>query len=1333
MVDMHESDVNKLVESVIWALESTDMDVESSSNSRCIDASSLHPNGSHVESASLVKDILPAHTDDVVQNAIGMSTESRLLTSDCVLPAAATSSGRDVVCSEDVGADGARKKSRCRKNRPLLEMSDQKTMTGSTRKRETRGVCHVEPMQRYTKRTKSEKRNELSELRAGSSQERDGSCVTSVQQTTYLESCVVHTPAVPHGGHVTDVQSSSKSNNNEIPLGDRAGSDEGSLVTLHRDGKLQPASEFELSSPVGDFFDQRTAEKAAKERVIVSSAASSMVDMHESDVNKLVESVIWALESTDMDVESSSNSRCIDASSLHPNGSHVESASLVKDILPAHTDDVVQNAIGMSTESRLLTSDCVLPAAATSSGRDVVCSEDVGADGARKKSRCRKNRPLLEMSDQKTMTGSTRKRETRGVCHVEPMQRYTKRTKSEKRNELSELRAGSSQERDGSCVTSVQQTTYLESCVVHTPAVPHGGHVTDVQSSSKSNNNEIPLGDRAGSDEGSLVTLHREGTLQAGSLGKKRPGFENVATKKCSPDCEGKRISVSCAESNDLFSGMSLTKQQFVCNSSSESDDELGSLPIVSRKGLDKRCKAVKNQVGTHSADSATSSECSFTEDSGSDYVPSESCSSTDESDSCNDDAEISTSDGRSVRDKSSSHRITNKGKRKSTISQPVTCSVSSTSKSMPLVSMECRQHVNSSTDDGRPAAVQEGVGNADDSDENQNNEAECVTNVTVLTTNNANGIRKRDKRAYCFFCGTAQTHILRHWFARHGEEREVQHIKCAGKDRRVIEITRLRNMGNHIHNCNVLRSGEGDLVVTYRPTNHTDFGNYVPCDTCYAYIHKRELWRHRCKLRAKTKGRVAANAALLLPAPSGISAVVHRLINGMLDPEIKLIIRNDEIINCYTEKMVHKHSMSKRSYIRSQVTMLCRFLKEMRKRGSTITMKDCIRPSQFQNVVQAVKSVAGYSEESGLYKTPSTALKIGHMLKKCAKLVKTRAIMAKQTDVIEDANFFHELCDSEWADEVSSRALKTIVTNRRNKIRLLPLSDDVALLHRYLNEEITRLVPCLEKAVAENDSRANLERIWKQLASATLAQLITFNRRRSGEVSRMALIDFRSRTRSDMGTDAQKALEPMEQGLCKLFTRVEVEGKRGRTVPILLRKETESALQLMEHTRQVCGIKADNPYVFAMSNSDNYLRGNDSIRIAANSCGAKQPFALQSTNLRKHVATLCQMINMKENELDLLAQYMGHDITVHRNFYRLPNDTLQSATLAKLFLAMEEGTLVAQKGKTLQDLMVQLPSEDLSECNKLVFKFWRAVSWKVQSFLINTCVGCLPSKCVND
>lgn len=51
----------------------------------------------------------------------------------------------------------------------------------------------------------------------------------------------------------------------------------------------------------------------------------------------------------------------------------------------------------------------------------------------------------------------------------------------------------------------------------------------------------------------------------------------------------------------------------------------------------------------------------------------------------------------------------------------------------------------------------------------------------------------------------------------------------------------------------------------------------------------------------------------------------------------------------------------------------------------------------------------------------------------------------------------------------------------------------------------------------------------------------------------------------------------------------------------------------------------------------------------------------------------------------------MGHDIRVHRNFYRLPQDTLQMATVSKLLLALEEGNVGNFRGKSLEEIKLNM------------------------------------------
>jgi len=57
----------------------------------------------------------------------------------------------------------------------------------------------------------------------------------------------------------------------------------------------------------------------------------------------------------------------------------------------------------------------------------------------------------------------------------------------------------------------------------------------------------------------------------------------------------------------------------------------------------------------------------------------------------------------------------------------------------------------------------------------------------------------------------------------------------------------------------------------------------------------------------------------------------------------------------------------------------------------------------------------------------PTSALKVGHILRKCAKLVKTEGILSRDKATTENADYFAELCETKWKEEVSSNAHKTL------------------------------------------------------------------------------------------------------------------------------------------------------------------------------------------------------------------------------------------------------------------------------------------------------------------
>lgn len=50
----------------------------------------------------------------------------------------------------------------------------------------------------------------------------------------------------------------------------------------------------------------------------------------------------------------------------------------------------------------------------------------------------------------------------------------------------------------------------------------------------------------------------------------------------------------------------------------------------------------------------------------------------------------------------------------------------------------------------------------------------------------------------------------------------------------------------------------------------------------------------------------------------------------------------------------------------------------------------------------------------------------------------------------------------------------------------------------------------------------------------------------------------------------------------------------------------------------------------------------------------------ITSARLRKHVATVTQLLNLSKGDLEQLATFMGHSKDVHKGFYRMSDNAFQ-------------------------------------------------------------------------
>jgi len=185
-------------------------------------------------------------------------------------------------------------------------------------------------------------------------------------------------------------------------------------------------------------------------------------------------------------------------------------------------------------------------------------------------------------------------------------------------------------------------------------------------------------------------------------------------------------------------------------------------------------------------------------------------------------------------------------------------------------------------------------------------------------------------------------------------------------------------------------------------------------------------------------------------------------------------------------------------------------------------------------------------------------------------------------------------LCDKEWSSEISSAAVSTLTTNKMNKPQLLPLTEDIQTLNSFIATEIDRCTEALKSDVNVVDN-------WQKLSKATLAGIIVFNRKRAGEAERMQMSDYSQRDENPLANkDISESLREVERILCQRMSRVEIRGKRGRTVPVILTPRLANAIDQLNVKRNQVGIEDDSSFVFGKPSSKHLLRGHEQSKLAS-------------------------------------------------------------------------------------------------------------------------------------
>nr|CAI5842379.1 unnamed protein product [Callosobruchus analis] len=319
-------------------------------------------------------------------------------------------------------------------------------------------------------------------------------------------------------------------------------------------------------------------------------------------------------------------------------------------------------------------------------------------------------------------------------------------------------------------------------------------------------------------------------------------------------------------------------------------------------------------------------------------------------------------------------------------------------------------------------------------------------------------------------------------------------------------------------------------------------------------------------------------------------------------------------------------------------------------------------------------------------FKIPSLALKIGYSLQNCVSIERGTALRTGNVKRNKSLSAFLKLMKLEWNARISSSAVATLYKRKMNAAQLLPITNDLVKLNTYIDSNTL-----IAKNEIESDERS--PKCWIRLATLVLSRIILFNKRRSGEASRIKMSDYINRPMwRDQSTDEMKAsLTAVERKLADNLTVVEVERKRGRKVPVILTLIIQEYIDLLIRHRHQCNISSQNKYIFARSNESlSHLRGHDCLHRICEEVKLENASLITGTKLRKYVATVSQLFNMSENEYDWLARHLGHDIRVHREFYRLHESAVELTKISRLLIAVDKGEANRFAGKRIEDISIE-------------------------------------------
>lgn len=238
----------------------------------------------------------------------------------------------------------------------------------------------------------------------------------------------------------------------------------------------------------------------------------------------------------------------------------------------------------------------------------------------------------------------------------------------------------------------------------------------------------------------------------------------------------------------------------------------------------------------------------------------------------------------------------------------------------------------------------------------------------------------------------------------------------------------------------------------------------------------------------------------------------------------------------------------------------------------------------------------------------------------------------------------------------------------------VLPSIEDIRKVTVYIRDTRDTSLASLKESFSH--------RSYKSLSESTLLDVMTFNRKRAGDIERITLDNLKTKysiTEED-NPDLYGKLSAESKETVAKYVRYSMRGKKGKVVPCVVTREMQECIDYLKdaENRRSFGLTEENPYLFGEPSKDvlrpKFVKATKILPKYAEKSGVTNHKKIRGTFLRKHLATFCSA-ELSDQDISTLAKFMGHKDSTRRDFYRLP-DKLKDLLEISQYLEKAQGNI---------------------------------------------------------